>query len=357
MRRFAFTILLLLSAATGAYAQNDDRIYIPQSPEQQRRAEQLLNQCRNAVLRIDECVIHVYFHTLRNWGVRLSRVGRNIAGALAVIELIVLGYVYIMGRSVRPERLIIKTGWRLLLFAVILWALQSWSIFYTVPAGVIERLSNEMIRAPGTPTGLNPTQLPGVVPDADRMENGVILSSSALVWLGMQFFWETIKDILQLKVLLNPSLLFAPFIGLLVMLALFWPAAIIVTTTVEIYLGLTIGAVMMGLSVFKGTRMISASVLSTLARGIIQLFLLLLMSSLLIAIADMAVYLLGHYNDFLPLFPGMALVQQGGSLIAMAAAGAMVSLGVMLTVIVPSRLTRSISQYINWNFRELLDDD
>ena len=354
MRRALLSLLLLFSLAVSARA-DDDQIRIPQSPEQERRAQQLLNECRRANLHVDDCVVYVYFHTLRNWGTRLSHVGRNIAAALAVIELIVLGYVYIMGRSVRPERLIAKTGWRLLLFAVVLWALQSWPVFYSVPAGVINRLSTEMIRAQGTPTGLDPVEIPGLVPDTQQMENGIILSSSALLTLGLRFFWETFKDVATVRVLWNQSLLFAPFIGFIVLIVLLIPASMIILTTIEIYLGLTVGAVMMGLAVFKGTRMISAAVLSTLARGIVQLFLILLMTSLLIITADMAVYILGHYNDYIAMLPGF--VQQGGSVVALAAAGGIIFFAAMLTVTVPSRLSRTITQYINWNFRELLDDD
>ena len=332
------------------------------SPEQRRRAEWLMRNCAQQQLTPANCVISVYYHTLRNWGNIIANIARRIAAFLAIFELILLGYSYVIKtRRQDPENILPKVAGRLFIFALVFWILQSWPALYNIPGEVVSRVGTEIMAARSTnPQGLNPDALEYPMPNSRELQNGIIVSISGLSLLGIRFFVESISEVVSLNTLMNPALLIAPFLGFIVMVVILAVILVTIMTTVEIYLGLTIGALMVALATFRGTRMISASVMSVVARGTIQLFLILLMTGFLVTVVDFSIFLTSNANQgaFVLTEPFQSAVRLvGGSLYSLTFAVFMIALAGLLTVMVPMRVAHSVTQYINWNFRELFDND
>ena len=352
MRRLLLLWIILLVAAP-AWAQESPFDPIPMTPEQEQRARQMAALCLQAPTP-DECVVYLYYHTLRSWGGNLARWARTLAGILAIIDLILLGYSYVLGHARRVEGIITKLLWRLLIFAAVFWLLQSWPALYDVPGRIVRAMARPLSPTAG-PTG---GEMLSSMLEFDDVNNGVIVQTGLLMQSGTRFFLSTLKRVAATEVLFNQSLLFAPFIGFVVMIVFLVVCAFIIATTIEAYIGLTIGAVMMGLATFKGTRMISASVFSTIARAVIQLFVLLLMSLLLLSVADLAIYLIMHYQDpEVTRIAGTHAAARSDGFDVLAVAAALVLIGGIMTLYVPHRVAGSLTRFVNWNIREIFDDD
>ena len=282
-----------------------------------------------------DCAQEVFRLTTEGWLDRALGAAQTLFVSLAVLEIVVTGYIYWSRRS-KDNDLIGQFALKLGILAFVLGLLSTYHHWLPL---IPEAFGESAMHIGGdVVTQLSPSHLLNI---------GVSILLSTLKAFGLT------GDLIVLLAFVPASMIMMSFIVL---------AALLLVTMVESYIVVTGGLFFVGFTAFRGTAPMGDGYLQYILYVGVKLFFLMLVASIAAQIGDDMVALVAQYdNMWIALFERLfdldprgaadAITSRLGFLWAISAVSILLAL---LGILIPERIAQKVSSNVTFNLKGIL---